>query len=99
MKSMKVMQRNFRQWLQKNGAIDSRGMVKGNYTSKWLWQMMSQNDNYELRQEWLALAGWDPAGWTLMNWHQLAPELKVDLARIPLDQVAALGNHAHSEKQ
>jgi len=46
--------------------------------SEFLWRLMARKGDYEDRQKWLALAGWDPA-WVFHNWKQLPEQLRADL--------------------
>ena len=47
-------------------------------TAEYAWQAFGRRANFEGRQKWLGLAGWNP-GWVLHNWQQLPEQLKAGL--------------------
>lgn len=53
-------------------------------TSGYVWQVEGKNGHFDARQKWLVEAGWDPAGWVFLNWHQLPSRLKIDLSKVSL---------------
>lgn len=70
----------------------STGMVKSEDAMREIWQMFARSDDYESRQKWLAMAGWDVAGWALMNWHQLPKQLQHDLTMTGVDSIEEIIN-------
>jgi ABC-type proline/glycine betaine transport system substrate-binding protein len=72
--------------------IDSKNMVRSDFSCGYIWSLFGRKGRFDTRQEWLILTTWEPS-WVFHNWNQLPHELKLELCKIPLEKLEEMAKH------